>query len=74
MGKELIQLRALPPVLASWSLVAWVQWETVLNAAERSSRMRAAVSPWSRRDQMSVVASRVVSMLWASKTLLCQCP
>ena len=45
-----------------------MEWETILNAAERSRRMRAAVSPLSRIMQMSSVATmRAVSLLWLRK-------
>lgn len=44
-------------MLASWSLMITVQWETVSKAGERYSRMSAVVSPWSRREQMSSVAA-----------------
>lgn len=56
--KEWIQSSALLWMLASWSLMITVQWETVSKAGERSSRMSAVVSPWSRREQMSSVAAK----------------
>lgn len=48
--KEWIHSRALSWMPALWSLLIRVRWETVSKAAERSSYMRAAVLPWSRRE------------------------
>ncbi|KAJ1115750.1 hypothetical protein NDU88_003972 [Pleurodeles waltl] len=50
-----------------------VRWQTVSNAAERSRRMRAAVSPLSTRARMSSVAAmRAVSVLWLARKPDCE--
>ncbi|KAJ1170072.1 hypothetical protein NDU88_001953 [Pleurodeles waltl] len=67
VGKEVIQSRALSRIPASWRHVRRVWRQTVSKAAERSRRMRAAVSPLSSKVLMSSVAAmRAVSV--AAKT------
>ena len=60
-------------ILMRCSLVIRVWWDTVLNAAEKLSRIRAAVSPRSRRVvKSSVAAIKVVSVLWLLRNPDCE--
>lgn len=62
--KEGIHLSAPTWMPMWWSVSISVWWDTVLKDAKRLRRIKAAVSPWSRRVQMSSVAAiRVVSVL-----------
>ena len=57
--KEQIQLRT-----GLGSLLIRVEWVIVLKATERSSRMRAAVSPWSRISlKLSVAVMSAVAVI-----------
>ncbi|KAJ1187228.1 hypothetical protein NDU88_004007 [Pleurodeles waltl] len=63
--KEMTQSRALLQIPALLRREQRVWWQTVSNAAERSRRMRAAVSPLSSVVLMSAaVAMRAVLVLW----------
>ncbi|KAJ1179168.1 hypothetical protein NDU88_004404 [Pleurodeles waltl] len=68
--KEVTQSRALSRILALLRHKRRVWWQTVLNAPERSRRMRAAVSQLSSMVLMSSVAAmRAVLVLWLLRNL-----